>query len=116
VVIKQGDIFWIDLGDPSGSGPGYRRPHVVVQGSIFNESKINTVVVCALTSNIKLAKMPGNVLLARGEAKLPKESVVNITQLVTVDRQDLLEKIGSLSQKRVLQILDGLKLLFEPLV
>ena len=67
MIIKQGDIFWIDLDDPKGSGPGYRHPHVVIQNDIFNKSKINTVVVCALTSNIKRAAAPGNVLLKKGE-------------------------------------------------
>jgi mRNA interferase MazF len=115
MVISQGDIFWLELGESPGSKPGYRHPHVVVQNDIFNESKINTVVVCALTSNTRLAKMPGNVLLAQSEAKLPKENVVNISQLVTVNKHDLKEKIGSLSRKRVLEITDGLKLLLEPL-
>jgi mRNA interferase MazF len=115
VVINQGDIFWIELEERLGSRPSYRRPHVVVQSNIFNQSKINTVVVCALTSNIKLAKMPGNVLLTHSEANLSKDSVVNISQLVTVARHDLQEKIGSLSRKRVLQIIDGLKLLLEPM-
>lgn len=115
MVINQGDVFWIELDEPLGSRPGYRRPHVVVQSNIFNESKINTVVVCALTSNIKLAKIPGNVLLGHGEANLSKNSVVNISQLVTVNKHDLQEKIGSLSRKRVLQIVDGIKLLLEPM-
>ncbi len=115
MVINQGDIFWIELDESTGSGLAYRRPHVVVQNNIFNASKINTVLVCALTSNIKLAKMPGNVSLTDGEANLPKASVVNISQLVTVNRHDLQEKIGSLSRRRVLQIIDGIKLLLEPM-
>ncbi len=114
-MINQGDVFWVELGEPSGSRPGYRHPHVVVQNNTFNESKINTIVVCALTSNIKLAKMPGNVLLAHGEANLSKDSVVNISQLVTVNKHDLQEKIGSLSRRRILQIIDGVKLLLEPM-
>jgi mRNA interferase MazF len=114
MVIRQGDIFWVDLGTPSGSAPGYRHPHVVVQNNLFNQSKINTVVVCALTSNLKRAGAPGNVLLAKGEANLKKASVVNISQLVTVDKSDLTEKIGTLSPSRVEQIIDGIKLLIEP--
>jgi len=90
MVIRQGDIFWVDLETPSGSAPGYRHPHVVVQNNLFNQSKINTVVVCALTSNLKRAGAPGNVLLAKGEANLKKASVVNISQLVTVDKSDLI--------------------------
>ena len=114
MVIVQGDVFWVDLGEPSGSQPGYRHPHVVVQNNIFNRSRLNTVVVCALTSNLKRAEAPGNVLLEKGEANLSKCSVVNVTQIFTVDKADLVEKIGSLSRERVKQILDGILLLMEP--
>ncbi len=113
-MINQGDIFWIEFGEPSGSTPGYRHPHVVIQNNIFNRSRINTVVVCALTSNFKRAKAPGNVLLSKGEANLPKRSVVNISQIVTVDKSDLVEKIGTLSDRRIQEILNGIYLLLEP--
>ena len=112
--IKQGDIFWVDLGIPSGSEPGYRHPHVVIQNNVFNESKINTVVVCAITSNIKRVKSPGNILLKKGEGGLKKDSVVNISQVITVDKSDLIEKIGALSQFRMKQVIEGIKLLIEP--
>ena len=114
MVINQGDVFWVELEIPSGSEPGYRHPHVVIQNNIFNQSKINTVVVCVLTSNLKRAKAPGNILLSKGEANLDKQSVVNISQIITVDKNNLLEKIGTLSLSRVNQILDGVKLLIEP--
>ena len=114
MVINQGDVYWVDLGEPSGSGPAYRHPHVVIQNNVFNRSRINTVVVCALTSNLKRAKAPGNVLLEKGEANLPKQSVVNITQLFTVDKGDLKEKIGSLSRNRLTQVLQGVELLVTP--
>lgn len=114
MVIKQGDVFWIDLGGPSGSGPGYRHPHVVIQNNVFNRSRINTVVVCAVTSNLKRAGAPGNVLLEKGEANLPKQSVVNVSQIFTVDRRDLVEKIGTLSPSRVRQVLSGVQLVIEP--
>ena len=114
MVINQGDVFWVDLDDPSGSEPGYRHPHVVIQNNLFNRSRINTVVVCALTSNRKRAQAPGNVLLAPREANLPKQSVVNVSQIFTVDKTQLSEKIGSLSTRRVREILDGLHLLTEP--
>jgi mRNA interferase MazF len=114
MVINQGDIFWIDWYEPSGSEPGYRHPHVVIQNNLFNRSRINTVVVCALTSNLKRAKAPGNVMLDKGEANLPKKSVVNISQLFTVDKSDLSEKIGSLSRDRFSQVLEGIRLLTEP--
>lgn len=114
MVIDQGDLFWVDLGEPSGSEPGYRHPHVVIQNNVFNRSRINTVVVCALTSNLKRAEAPGNVLLDRGEANLPKRSVVNVSQIFTVDKRDLSERMGTLSRQRVLQILDGIRLVLEP--
>jgi len=114
MVINQGDVFWVDLSEPSGSEPGYRHPHVVIQNNVFNRSRINTVVVCALTSNLKRAQAPGNVLLAKREANLPKQSVVNVSQIFTVDKRDLDEKIGTLSRRRVRQILDGVRLVIEP--
>lgn len=114
MVINQGDIFWIELDEPSGSEPGYRHPHVVIQNNVFNRSRISTVVVCALTSNLKRAAAPGNVLLEPGETSLPKQSVVNISQIFTVDKGQLSEKIGTLSNRRVREILDGVKLLLEP--
>ncbi len=114
MVIKQGEIYWMELGKPRGSEPGYRHPHIVIQNNVFNISKIKTVVVCVLTSNLKRAKTPGNVLLEKGEANLRKRSVVNISQIYTVNKNDLVEKIGQVSEKRLLQILDGIKLLTEP--
>jgi len=114
MVIRQGDVFWVDLGEPRGSAPGYRHPHVVIQNNLFNRSRINTVVVCAITSNLKRASAPGNALLRKGEANLPKRSVVNVSQIFTVDKADLVEKIGTLSPERVRQILDGVRLLTEP--
>lgn len=113
-MIQQGDVFWIDLGRPSGSGPGFLHPYVVIQNDVYNRSRLNTVVVCGLTSNLKRAEVPGNVLLEMGEANLPKRSVVNVSQLYTVDKEDLIEKIGALSIGRVQQILDGVYLLLEP--
>jgi mRNA interferase MazF len=114
MVIKQGEIYWVDLGEPSGSEPGYMHPHVVIQNNIFNSSNINTVVVCSLTTNLKRAKAPGNVALNKGEANLPKKSVVNISQIYTVNKSDLSEKIGQISEKRVNEILEGLGILTEP--
>jgi len=114
VVIRQGDIYWVDLGVPTGSEPAYRHPHLVIQNNLFNASKINTVVVCALTSNLKRANSPGNVTLKKGEANLPKKSVVNITQIYTVNKTDLIEKIGSITLHRLKEVLDGINLLTEP--
>jgi mRNA interferase MazF len=114
MVIRQGDIYWIDLGDPVGSGPGFRHPHVVVQNDVFNQSRINTVIVCALTSNLKRATAPGNVELAAGEGGLSKASVVIVSQVFTVDKNELDEPIGTLSGRRVRQILNGIALVLEP--
>lgn len=113
-MIHQGDVYWVDLGEPRGSAPGYRHPHVVIQNNLFNRSRINTVVICVITSNLRRAAAPGNVLLEKGEANLPQRSVVNVSQIFTVDKADLAEKIGTLSLSRVRQILDGLRLLTEP--
>lgn len=114
MVIEQGEIYWVDLGQPSGSEPGYRHPHIVIQNNVFNASKISTVVICALTSNVKRAQAPGNVLLNKGEANLPKKSAVNISQIYTVNKGDLVEKIGKVSEKRLNEILAGIRLLIEP--
>lgn len=113
-MIRQGDVFWVGLGDPPSSGPGFRHPHVVVQNDLFNRSRIDTVMVCALTSNLRRGQAPGNVLLAPGEANLPQQSVVNVTQLFTVGKDELVERIGALSPERLRQVLDGMELLLEP--
>lgn len=114
MVINQGDIFWITLAEPAGSSPGYRHPHVVVQNNLFNQSRIHTTVVCTLTTNLKRANAPGNVPLDSGEGGLTKSSVVLVSQLFTVDKSDLTEHVGTLSKKRVRQILEGIRLLTEP--
>ena len=114
MVINQGDIFWVELEEPRGSEPGYKHPHVVVQNNLFNRSQIRTVVVCPLTSNLKRANSPGNVLLEKKEANLPKESVVNVSQIFTVDRTQLDEFIGTLSPNRLREIINGIKLVIDP--
>ena len=114
MVINQGDIYWVDLGEPGGSEPGYRHPHIVIQNNVFNRSRIRTVVVCALTSHLRRTKSPGNVLLEKGEANLPKKSVVNVTQVFTVGKTLLDEYIGTVSKARMKEILAGVKLVIEP--
>ena len=114
MVINQGDIYWVEVDEPFGSEPGYLHPHVVVQNNLHNHSKIRTVIVCVITSNLKYAEVKSNVLLEKGEANLPKASVVNASQIVTVDKSQLGEYIGSLSSKRVQQILKGVQLFLEP--
>jgi mRNA interferase MazF len=113
-LIRQGDVYWCDFGTPLGSGPGFLRPCVVMQNDAFNESAINTVVVCALTSNLRRARVPGNVLLDKGEAGLPERSVVVVSQLFTVDKGDLLDKIGSLRSENIERAFEGICRLLTP--
>lgn len=114
MVIKQGDIYWIELDEPEGSEPGYKHPHVIVQNNLFNSSKIKTVLVCPLTTNLKRASAPGNVGLDKKESGLPKDSVVNVSQLFTVDKTQLDKYVGTLSSKRITEILSGIKLILDP--
>jgi mRNA interferase MazF len=114
MVIRQGDIYWIELDEPEGSGPGYKHPHVIVQNNLFNSSKIKTALVCPLTTNLKRASAPGNVLLDKKESNLPRQSVVNVSQVFTVDKAQLDEYVGTVSSKRLTEILNGIKLVLEP--
>lgn len=112
--VRQGDIFWIDLDEPRGSEPGFTRPFVVVQNNVFNQSRLNTVLVTALTTHLGRAKAAGNVLLHKGEAGLSKQSVVVVSQTIAIDRAELREKIGTLSKRRIEEIVVGIKLMIEP--
>jgi mRNA interferase MazF len=108
VVIAQGEVWWADLGDPAVSEPGFRRPVVIVQGNAFNASALRTVVCVALTSNLKWAEAPGNVLLPARATGLPKRSVANVSQVVTLDRNDLAERAGRLSASNLELVLAGI--------
>jgi len=114
VVIQQGDIVWVDLPSAEGSAPAGRRPAVVLQHDRFNRSRLNTAVVIAITSNLKYATLPGNVRLHKGEAGLLKPSVVNVTQIATIDRSTIISKAGQLSKKRMMEIWRGVLLVLEP--
>lgn len=109
MAIKQGEIYWLQVEEPGRSEPGYPHPHVVIQDDAINGSRINTVVVCALTSNLKRATEPGNILLEVGEANLSRQSVIVVSQVEMVDKRALGEYIGSLGKQRVEQILAGLR-------
>lgn len=111
LVINQGDIYWIALDDEDGSESRIPHPHVIIQDNLFNHSRIHTVVACALTSNIKRASIPGNLLLETGEAHLPRQSVVEVSKVSTVDKSQLGSYIGSLSEQRIKQILAGMRFL-----
>ena len=107
--IHRGDIFWIAPDDSRGPAPDYAHPHVVVQEDVFNHSRITTVVVCALTTNLHRATEPGNVLLDPDEGNLPKQSVVVVSQISSVEKARLGDRIGTLSSERVDQIVAGLR-------
>ena len=109
--INQGDIFWVSTEGQDGSERDMIHPQVVVQDNLLNHSRIQTVVVCGLTTNLKRAKAPGNVLLEAGEANLPRQSVVVVSQVSVVDKTQLGEYIGSLNGQRIKQILDGMRFL-----
>jgi mRNA interferase MazF len=108
VVIAQGEVWWADLGEPAGSEPGFRRPVVVVQADAFNRSSLRTVVCVSLTSNIHWSDAPGNVLLPARATGLPRDSVANVSQLVTVDRDALTERVGALSASSLELVLAGI--------
>lgn len=110
MVISQGDVCWASLEDPAGSSPGFRRPVVVVQGESFNASRIATTVVVPLTSNVRLAAAPGNVLLSEERTGLPKDSVANVSQIVSVDRTLLTERVGRLPVNELQLLLAGIDL------
>ncbi len=113
MLIERGEIWWADLGEPRGSSPGYHRPIVIIQSDFFNQTQINTVIACIVTTNLRLANMPGNVGLSPKASGLDKESIVNISQLFTLDRADLLEFIGTVSAKKMEQIDKGLRLILS---
>src|SRR3954471_18540882 len=107
IVINRGDLFWIEPDESRGSIPGYAHPHLVIQEDVFNHSRIDTVVVCALTSNLKRASEPGNVLLEPGEGNLAKQCFLIVSQVSSIAKARLGERIGTLSSARVDQVLDG---------
>ena len=108
MVISQGDVCWAELPEPAGSGPGFRRPVVIVQGDALNRSRLATAVCVPLTSNLRWADAPGNVLLTAGMTGLPKDSVANVSQVVALDRTLLEERTGRISRAKIDLLLTGL--------
>lgn len=108
MVISQGDVFWADLPEPEGSGPGFRRPVIIVQGDALNQSRLATVICVPLTSNLKWADAPGNVLLKAKATGLPKDSVANVSQIVTLDRGVLDARSGRLTARQLGLVLAGI--------
>jgi mRNA interferase MazF len=113
MVIRKGSIYWIDFSPGKGSEPTGRRPGLVIQNDILNDSKLNTVIVLAITSTMKYGDLPGNVALRKREANLPKRCVVNVTQIKSVDKNGIKEKIGTLSEKRMAEVYEGVKLVMS---
>lgn len=108
--MRRGEIWWATLPRPGGSEPGFRRPVLVVQSDAFNRSKLRTVVAVAITSNVSLAQVPGNVLLTPRQSSLPKPSVANVSQIVTLDRARLTERVGSLPTRTLAEVEKGVRL------
>jgi mRNA interferase MazF len=109
----RGEIWWAKLPIPSSSEPGYKRPLVIVQSDAFNQSRINTVIAAVVTSNLRLSEAPGNVPLSKKDANLPKKSVVNVSQLITVDKSYLTEKAGELSPEKLKELEAGIRLVLS---
>ena len=110
MVIRKGTIYWVDFSPGKGSEPIGRRPGLVIQNDILNDSKLNTVIMLAITTTLKFGDLPGNVVIRKDEANLPKKSVINVTQIKSVDKASIREKIGTLSRKRMEEVHTGLRL------
>jgi mRNA interferase MazF len=113
VVIQRGEVWWADLGEPVGSEPGFQRPLLIVQDDAFNRSRIDTTIAVVLTSNLRLLDAPGNVLVAKRVSGLPKDSVANVSQLVTLNRTDLKERAGTVSAEILTAVSAGLRLVLS---
>ena len=111
--MKRGEVWWASLPEPSGSGPGFRRPILVVQSNAFNESRIATAVIAVISSNLALAEAPGNVRIGKAESGLSRPSVVNVSQVFTVDRASLTEKVRALPADVMQRVDNGLRLVLS---
>ena len=113
MVIRKGSVYWVDFSPGKGSGPSGKRPGLVIQSDVLNDTKISTVIMLAITSTLKFGELPGNVVLNKGEANLSRRCVVNVTQIKSVDKRSIKEKIGTLPKKRLQEIDNGLKLVLN---
>ena len=113
MVGERGEIWWADLGEPRGSSPGFERPVVIIQSDFFNQTKLKTAIVAIITTNLHLANLAGNVLLSTRASGLESESVVNVSQIFTVDRQDLFDFVSTLSERKMEQFDEGLRLVLS---
>ncbi len=108
--MNRGEVWWASLDPPKGSGPGYRRPVLIVQANSFNISAISTVLVVVITSNLGLAQAPGNIRISKSDSGLSKASVVNVSQVLTIDRQILTERVGKLPSRIMVRVNEGLEM------
>ena len=111
--MKRGEIWWASMGEPRGSEPGYRRPVVIISSNEFNQSLIQTVVCAAITSNLRLINAPGNFKLAKSKSGINRDSVVNVSQLITLDKSFFTEQVGKLNNKQIYSLKEGLKLVLD---
>jgi mRNA interferase MazF len=114
MVIQRGDVVWVRFPPARGSAPAGRRPAVVLQHDRFNRTRLNTAIVVTITSNLRYGGLPGNIRLAKGEGGLPRPSVINVTQIATIDRADIDSVAGRLSRRRLAEVWDGVRLVIEP--
>lgn len=110
MVVQRGEVWWADLEEPRGSGPGYRHPLLILQADSFNQSRLQTVIGLVVSSNLRLLDAPGNVLLSEKAVGLQRDSVANVTQLVTLDKDYLREKVGRVPPKTMARVEDGVRL------
>jgi len=113
MVINRGTVYWVDFSPGKGSEPMGRRPGLAIQNDVLNESRLNTVLMIAITSTLKFGDLPGNVVLKKGEAGLPRKCVINVTQIKSVDKKSLKEKIGSLSKNKMDQVEEGIRIVMD---
>ncbi len=113
MVVERGEIWWADLPEPRGSMPGYKHPFLIIQSDKFNQSSLETVIGVVVTTNLRLAKMPGNILLTPRQSGLPQDSVANLTQIVSANKSDLLEYVGSVSDSKMDQVAKGLRIVLS---
>jgi mRNA interferase MazF len=113
MVMRRGDIWWAALPDGTGSGPGFRRPVLILQANAFTQSRIATVIVVVISSNLRLAAAPGNVFIAAADSGLPKDSVINVSQLITIDKSMVEEYVGHLTSAMLVAVEDGVRLVLD---
>ena len=113
MVVERGEIWWTDLPEPKGSMPGFRHPVLILQSNMFNQSSLDTIIGAVITTNLRMENMPGNVRIIPRQSGLKQDSVVNITQIVTANKTNLLEFVGTLSERKMEQIDEGLRLVLS---